>query len=364
MKRNKGYAVVLALLAVLWGCQGREEGQREESPVVLARNATQNKVTADTLRRRDFDRELMSNGRLVAGKRSELSFAKPGSIMGILRQNGDRVRKGDLIAWTDTLASGQALQRMRLGLEKAEMALWDDLIGYGCSLDSMEAVPAEVMKLSKLRSGYADAELAYRDAEKAFDQCFLKAPFDGKIVGIEQRVYEQASGVFCTLIDDDALSVRFPVLESEYAYVKEGMKVKVSPFAFQGRDIEGKIASVNPSVDENGQVMVEAVLLNDGSLVDGMNVRVTVCQRVPGCFVVPKDAVLLRDGREVLFLYREGKAVWTYVDILSANSREYAVEAEHDRGGEMEEGDLVIVSGNLNLVDGTDVSLQSEVKNN
>ena len=170
-------------------------------------------------------------------------------------------------------------------------------------------------------------------------------------------IRQQASGVFCTLLDDASLSVRFPVLEAEYAYIKQGMKVKIRPFAFQGKEMEGKITHVNPSVDENGQIMVDAVLENDGSLIDGMNVRVVVCQQVPDCFVVPKEAVLLRDGREVLFLYQEGKAVWTYVDILLSNSHEYVVEANRERGGGLEEGDQVIVSGNLNLVDGSDVVL-------
>lgn len=39
------------------------------------------------------------------------------------------------------------------------------------------------------------------------------------------------------------------------------------------------------------------------------------------------------------------------------NSREYAVEANLERGATLDPGDLVIVSGNLNLADGSEVTL-------
>ena len=338
---------------------GSVEGTQVSKTGELGRGGAEirNEVRVETLQRRNFDRELLSNGRLAAGKRSELAFAHAGIVTGIYKQNGNRVREGELIACLDTSDDAREMERARLGLEKAELALWDVLLGYGYSLDSTFGIPDGMMKLARIRSGYADAESDYKEAESRLAQCFLRAPFAGKVAGIGKKEYEQASGVFCTLLDDASLSVRFPVLEAEYAYIKQGMKVKIRPFAFQGKEMEGKITHVNPSVDENGQIMVDAVLENDGSLIDGMNVRVVVCQQVPDCFVVPKEAVLLRDGREVLFLYQEGKAVWTYVDILLSNSHEYVVEANRERGGGLEEGDQVIVSGNLNLVDGSDVVL-------
>lgn len=50
-------------------------------------------------------------------------------------------------------------------------------------------------------------------------------------------------------------------------------------------------------------------------------------------------------------------AQWTYVHTSLANSREYVVEANTDRGAELNPGDLVIISGNLNLADGSEVTL-------
>ena len=47
-----------------------------------------------------------------------------------------------------------------------------------------------------------------------------------------------------------------------------------------------------------------------------MNVKVVIEKEVPDMFVVSKDAVVMRDGFHVLFRLEEGRAVWTYVDVV------------------------------------------------
>ena len=72
-------------------------------------------------------------------------------------------------------------------------------------------------------------------------------------------------------------------------------------------------------------------------------------------FVVPKNAVVIRDNENVIFRYGNGKAQWTYVNILMSNSESHAITANDERGSEIHEGDTVIISGNLNLADGSQV---------
>ena len=74
--------------------------------------------------------------------------------------------------------------------------------------------------------------------------------------------------------------------------------------------------------------------------------------------VVPKSAVVIRDNEYVLFRYVDGRARWTYVHIVMDNSESYAVEANVERGPELEEGDAVIISGNLNLSDDSEVRIK------
>ena len=247
-----------------------------------------------------------------------------------------------------------------MALDKARLGFYDVLVGQGYQAGDTVTPPAGVMQLARIRSGYADATASLLSARRSLAHCTLRAPFAGKVADVEQQVYEKSKGEFCTLLDDSRLNVRFSVLESEYGLLSPGQEIGVSPFADLRKEVKGRITAINPSIDVHGQVQVDAEVVNDGTLADGMNVRVAVRQKVPGQLVVPKSAVVIRDNLEVLFRYKDGRAQWTYVHTSLANSREYVVEANLDRGAELNPGDLVIVSGNLNLADGSEVSLGRE----
>lgn len=353
----KRYLLLILSTALFAGCGKTKENKADASTDRMQHRIEYNEVTVDTLQRRDFTRELISNGRLVASRRSTLSFPVAGTIAAIHPKNGFRVARGEMIARLDTTEYAFQLRKAQLALEKTRLEFFDVLIGQGYPFGDTVTPPAEVVQLARIRSGYADATASLQSARRNLEQCSLRAPFAGKVADVEQQVYEKSKGEFCTLLDDSRLNVRFTVLESEYGQLRPGMEVAVSPFADLRKEVRGRITAVNPSIDEHGQVQVDAELANDGSLADGMNVRVAVRQRVPGQLVVPKNAVVIRDNLEVLFRYKDGKAQWTYVHTSLANSREYVVEPNRVRGAELAAGDLVIVSGNLNLADGSEVVL-------
>ncbi len=94
-------------------------------------------------------------------------------------------------------------------------------------------------------------------------------------------------------------------------------------------------------------------------MIDGIDVKVLVEKEAGNQLVVPKSAVVIRDGLDVIFTYTEdGFAHWVYVNILSANEDSYSIEANSERRAQLSEGDMVIVKGNLNLADKSKVSLK------
>lgn len=353
----KQYTLWLLCAALLVGCGKSKKENADTSVDRMQHRIEHNVVTIDTLQKRPFVRELISNGRLIASRRSALSFSVAGTLAAINSANGDRVRQGELISRLDTTEYALQLGRAQLALDKSRLAFYDVLVGQGYPGGDTISPPAEVLRLARIRSGYADAVSMLRSARRNLEQCFLRAPFAGKVADVKQQVYEQSKGEFCTLLDDSRLNVRFTVLESEYGLLRSGQQIAVSPFADLRKEVKGQITAINPSVDDHGQVQIDAEVANDGTLADGMNVRVVVRQQVANQLVVPKSAVVIRDNLEVLFRLKEGKAQWTYVHTSLANSREYVVEANRDRGAELNAGDLIITSGNLNLADGSEVSL-------
>ena len=91
-----------------------------------------------------------------------------------------------------------------------------------------------------------------------------------------------------------------------------------------------------------------------------MNVRVSVKRSLGQQLVIPKTAVVLRSGKQVVFTLQEGKAMWNYVHTGLENATEYVVSDKSQKGIEegLSEGDTVIVTGNLNLAHEAEVNIR------
>lgn len=360
MKRILSIALVAIALMAFGGCKGKKQ-KAEREDTNLARQvyvAEVNPVEVMTLTKRDFHKQIISNGKLEAQRKASLAFQTSGKLAAINVSNGSAVREGDILAVLDTTDTRMGLESAEVAYRKAELDLRDRMLDFGyTSGTELSSIPSETMQVIYLRSGYLDAQHSLRTAQLAHERSILRAPFSGKIADIKQKVYEQAGDSFCTVIDDAVFNVNFAVLESEVEFIRTGQTVRVHSFNDPEHVVEGRITGINPTVDTNGQIQVTAQIRNNGRMIDGMNVRILISNVVPAQLVVPKSAVVIRDNEEVLFCYVDGKALWTYVRTTAANSSEYAVTANIERGADLSEGDLIIISGNLNLGNNTRVEI-------
>jgi len=205
MKQHYLYLLCAALLA---GCGKTKNAKTDAAQDRMQHRIEHNEVTVDTLQRRDFMRELISNGRLAASKRSTLSFEVSGTIAAIAAKNGSRVGAGEPIARIDTSDYALQLHKARLALDKARLGFYDVLVGQGYQAGDTVTPPAGVMQLARIRSGYADATASLLSARRSLAHCTLRAPFAGKVADVEQQVYEKSKGEFCTLLDDSRATGR------------------------------------------------------------------------------------------------------------------------------------------------------------
>ena len=93
-----------------------------------------------------------------------------------------------------------------------------------------------------------------------------------------------------------------------------------------------------------------------------MNVKVFIESKSKGEMVVPKSAVVIRDGYDVLFTYNPdtGKAGWVYLDVLASNSSSHIVRGNQQKNASLAEGESIIISGNLNLANDSNVEIKKK----
>lgn len=350
---NKALHLLVAFI-LLAACTSNKEENKDGSEMEMhQQQMSETYVDTLVLHQTEFNKQIVCNGRLRAKAKSELNFNGQGIIAEVFVREGQHIGKGKLIATLDKQDRQRELEKAEHELQRAKVELTDKLIGLG--YNDMNAVPADVMERAEVMSGYYSAKFQLQSAKKALEECNLYAPFSGRIADLEAKRFQKNDKV-CTLVDDSGFEVEFRILEAELSGVRIGQKVKVTPFVQDSIQYEGRVTEINPLVDDKGLVKIKAQLSNRGNtLLDGMNVRVIVEEKMQHMFVVPKDAVVERDGYQVIFLLEEDRAVWTYVDVVHSNISSFAITGCQRKETTIKEGDIVITSGNLNLADGTEV---------
>lgn len=357
MKNIFIYKSILIICCLLGAMACADSKKKEEASISKSNEKTQ-LITVDTmvLTKRSFQKQIVCNGKLRAVVKSDLAFNGSGTITAINIRNGDRISKGMTLAVLDTKEAEIELRKSRRAMAKANIDLVDKLIGQGYTADTT-AVPTVILQNMKATSGYENTMDQLATAERQLANCYLKAPFSGRVANLDSKVYSRSTDKLCTLIDDSYFDVEFSVLEAEMDEVTRGLRITVSPFINEDQRFVGEITEINPLIDEKGQIKVRAKVQNHNNyLVEGMNVKILLEREVKQQFVVPKDAVVLRDGFQVIFRYQDGSAVWTYVDVVMSNIDSHVITGSAKKQTTLSENDVVIVSNNLNLAEGTKVT--------
>ncbi len=349
---------ILLLSGIVLGTLACGNGKKEEKKEIGKSERQNRLITVDTLmlRKRTFQKQIVCNGKLRAVFKSDLSFEGAGVITAINGSNGKYVKKGAVLATLDNKEAMVELEKSRRAMEKADIDLQDKLIGQGYAADTT-GVPAMILRNMKISSGYDNAVDQLEAAKRRLANCYLIAPFNGRVANLDAKVYDRSANKLCTLIDDSYFDVEFSILEAEIEEVALGQHVKIIPFVNDKKTFYGDVTEINPLIDDHGQVKIRARVRNaDSYLIEGMNVKIVLEREIKNSFVVPKDAVVLRDGFQVVFCYRDGKAVWTYVDVVMSNIDSHVITGCEKKQTSISENDVVITSNNLNLADGTDVT--------
>ena len=343
MNKIAFFALMLAL-GLVGGCGNKKEEKKEEKDLArISQKQDKIEVKAAKVRLAPFEMELVSNGKVNARRKAVLAFITDDVVRKV------HVKNGDPIVSVDELKAGQQLEAARLSWEKAKLELRGRLMNEGINSleDTLDERVISKTRLEniKLQIGYTSAAKEYEKAVYDYSNITVYAPFDGVIADLEVKEYNQSSAYkeVCSVIDDATMEIVFNVLETEIAHLKAGMEVEITPYANDKVTLKGTVTEVNPKIDENGMVKVRATTDNPEA--------VLAKRQIADKLIVPKTAVLPRQGRKVVFVYENGRAIWKYVETGFENSREVCIESG------LKEGEEAIYENNLGLSHECEVTL-------
>lgn len=350
------HIVLFFICIISLGCTSTKDADKESivsSKPKSEKSVGEMPIRVVELHPSEMTHDIMSNGKIVTSEIAELYFDRSEPITHVWVREGQHVNKGENIAQLDSYKLENELSKLILDKEKAILDLKDVLIGQGYDPDNNSSIPDEVMRLARIRSGLDKIETSIAQTKEDIKKCTLLAPCSGKVADVKIKRYgvSKSSEIACRILNDRSMAAEFTLLEDELPFVKTGDNVEISAFATEDT-YRGRITEINPAIDDKGLVRVKASLESNKNATDGMNARIRIRKNLGKRLSVPKSAVVLRSGREVVFTYEDGKAIWNYVSTGVHNLE----NVEIIEG--LEAGQKVIVDGNENLAHNSAVTIK------
>ena len=309
-------------------------------------------VTVAAVIEGDLVLSVSTTGQVRSDGEATLKAEVTGTIDRVVVRPGDRVKRGQPLVRFDPRPFDLNVQEAEAAVAEAEVRYQDAIAPDSIVLG--KAPSPELRRIALTRSGLQAARVRLERSKLERERAVIVAPFDGMVDRVDRANGErvQAGETLTRVVNLAALRIEASVLEHDLPLVKEGGSALVTSSAARDKSVRGTITAVLPMIDtttRSGRVFVR--LPNTGVLRPGMYADVKLeAERLRKRRLIPARAVIQRDGRPLVFVVKEGRAQWVYINPGLSNGIETEVLADSATGLiPVEVGDRVIVAGHLTL---------------
>ena len=258
-------------------------------------------------------RAIRLSGSTDADKRAVLATRAAGVVEELPFEQGDAVRRGDVIAKLQEEGKEAAVETARtlLAQREAEATAARRLAERG-SLPKLQLDGA----LSALAAARAQFDAAVAD----LDRNVVRAPFDGTIDKVDAELGGSlaAGAPVATILSLDPILARGEVSERDLTHVKAGDKARVR--LVSGEEAEGTIRYISRDATPATRTFrVEVAVPNaDGRIPSGMTAEVTLLAEPVEATVLPRSVVTLSNDGDLGIRAVDGdnKVVFYPIDLV------------------------------------------------
>ena len=282
---------------------------------------------------------LTASGYVVAQQRAAVASKGAGRLVYLGVEEGDRVKKGQILARIEDADMVAGLDRARANLELAQ-AEYDDAERtfrrvqslFDQDLASQAEIDAATSRLARIRAGIAAARATVTEAEVALENTRIRAPFDGTVLTKDADIGEvvapfaasaMSRGAVVTMADMKSLQVEADVSESNITRVSAGQPCEIVLDSYPEKRYRGTVYKIVPTADRaKATVLTKVAFLDrDDRVLPEMSAKVTFLAKgsdtanvgVPPRLTVTASAIASRNGQSVVFVIRDGQVTETPV---------------------------------------------------
>jgi membrane fusion protein, multidrug efflux system len=295
-----------------------------------------------------FNNSFTINGATIPAKEVKIASEVQGKLVGLYIDNGDMVRAGQVIASLDASVYSVQLSSIDASIAKARL----DLSRYTKLIEMGGATPMQAESV-QLQINSLQAEKKQVLEQMAHMQ--IRAPFSGKIenVSVELGSFVTYGTVLSQLIDNSSLKINVYLSEQQAIKMNTGQPVTISS-AVLTQPKNGKISMVSDKADPSGKFLAEISFGNDekeklkaGILAD---VHFATESTETG-LAIPVSALLSSTKDAKVFVVKGNKVEQRSIKTGIVTSGKVQVTEG------LIAGEQVVISGQLNLENGTAISI-------
>lgn len=292
------------------------------------------------------------NGRIDSRTEVAIYSKAQGVVIRKLKKAGDAVRRGTVIAQLESNVIRENLRSAELDLSKAQK----DVDRFR-NLASIGAITIRELE---------DAQIALRNTENRIielkDQ-LANTTIIAPVSGILNKDYFE-EGTLLTigsnvadLVDDKDLKMVVNVTEKEILKLKKGQEVSITTEVYPNSTFFGTIDAISPKSNDQYYYSLE-ININNSQLRPGLfaTAVINVEKGSRDVLAISREAIVGGLKSPYVFVIRDSKAYKVPVQVGVSNEKYIGI----NNGISL--GDLVVISGQINLVDGSDVSILNQTK--
>lgn len=325
-------------------------------------------VTASVVTEGQAGTILSATGYVEADTKADLSPKITSKIVALYVEEGDRVKKGQVLARLDKVDLDAQLADAKAAWvnASAELARQRSLLRSGLTPQSSvdAAVAAEASSRAKVQ--YVEAQEDYAE---------IRAPFSGRVIAKRAHVGEAVSpygspgqgstngGAIVTLVDFSTLYVGADINESNLGRLRLKQPAEIVLDAYPDHAYHGSLHQIIPTADRaKGTVKVKVAIDDkDDNILPDMSARVNFTEKATAGaparshVLVPKSALAESEGKPGVYLIAGNRARFRPVKAGKENQGQVEI-LEGLQGGEK----LVADAAKSPVRDGEKVKLKGE----
>jgi len=349
--------VVIGVLALIGWVLSNNKAENEAKTAVVAQSSGAILVKTAKVGRQPLVLDFSANGNFAANQDLLLKSEVSGRVTRILVKEGSRVSKGQVLALVDP-------EIINLDKQAAEDALQKLKTDYARYKSSYETGGVTRAQLDEIELQLRNAEVRLQQADRRVQDANIKSPINGIINrrDIEVGAYLSPGTELFEIVDLSQLKLKVTANETQVVNLKVGDKVTIVSTVFPDREFTGTVSFIAAKADNTLNYPVEITVENNASseLKAGMygTAHFKFPQQEPTILIPRGSFVGGVNSNQVYVL--EGDSTAALRKVVAG--RIFGEQVEILRG--LEEGETVITSGQINLVDGATVQPQVDSASN